>query len=504
MKTEIRTRQLLINIIMSIVQVIMLSGIIFTLYRFLLKTIGVEQLGIWSVVLVTTSVAGIANLGLSGSVVKFVARYVAKGENKTIADVIQTAIISISVFVGLVLLIVYPFADLLLGLIMPSDNLKEAILILPYALISLWIMIIASVLQSGLDGHQRIDIRSTILIIGALFHLILSFILVPRYGLVGLAYARVIQAIMILIGSWFIIKRFIPILPVFPYKWDRKLFREMISYGLNFQIISITQMICEPTTKVLLTKFGGLTMVGFYEMASRMIQQFRALLVSTNQVLVPVIADLEERNPKLIQNIYKKNYRLMFYIALPIYAIIIALAPSISEIWIGHYVTIFVIFSILLAINLVINTLSVPAYFSYLGIGKLKWNTLGHVITAVMNAILGIIAGYIFGGMMVVIAWIFSSITGSLMIVISYHKRYKIPLKELFPRESTRIAVACLIAIFSALLIYYRVHYNFASIITISIIIFVFSIIVFIPFWLHPMRHRLVGWVMNDILSMRI
>ncbi len=501
MQKGVEKRQIIVNAMMSILQVAVTSMILFVLYRFFLNTIGVAQFGIWSVVLATTSVVNIANLGLSASVVKFVAKYLARGEEDTIADVIQTSTISIGILIGLFLLLAYPFANWLLSLVIPVANLKDALSILPYALLSLWITAIASVFQAGLDGYQRIDVRSKILIASTLFNLILCFLLVPTYGLIGLAYAHIAQAIIVLVGSWVMLKRNIPLLPVVPYKWNRKLFREMVGYGVNFQLISISQMLCDPTTKALLTKFGGLTMVGFYEMANRMLMQFRMLLVSANQVLVPTVADLQEKNPNIIQNVYKDNYRLIFYIALPFYSIIIAFTPLISEIWIGHYEAIFVIFSVLIAVNLFINTLSVPAYFSYLGIGELKWNTFGHVITAIMNAILGIMVGYIFEGIGVVIAWILSSLTGSLTIAISYHYRHKIPLGELFPRESIKVAIACLTAVSSAFLLYHRLNHTFADIAIMSITILVFSIIVFIPLWLHPMRKRLMGWVNNELFN---
>ena len=491
-------RRILVNAIMSVAQVIVISGILFVLYGFLLKTIGVENLGIWSVVLSTTSVAGIANFGLSGSVVKFVAKYVARGEDEAVAGVIQTALISISVVGGLVLLIAYPLVRFILGLVMPSNSLEKAFSILPYAIMSLWMVIIAGVLQSGLDGYQRIDIRSMILTASALFHLILSFVLVPDYGLMGLAYARVIQTVAMLVISWFILKRFVPALPVFPYQWNHKLFREMIGYGINFQAISITQMLCEPTTKALLAKLGGLSMVGFYDMANRMLLQLRSVLVSANQVLVPAIAHLQERSPDSIKNIYKDNYRLMLYIALPFYSIITIGTPLISEIWIGHYESTFVIFSVLLSVSLFINTLSVPAYFSYLGIGKLKWNTLGHAITAIMNPILGFIVGYNFGGMGVVIAWIVSSIAGSLMITGSYHYSYKISLKQLFPKESTGVATACLVAVFSTFLIHHSINHSINDVLISGAVLLIFSMIIFVPLWIHPMRKCLMGWVERE------
>ena len=101
-------RQIFINAIVSVVQIIVISGILFVLYKFLLNTIGVEQLGIWSLVLATAAVTQIANFGFSGSVVKFVAKYIARRESRNVSGVIQTAAVSVSVFVGFVLLVGYP------------------------------------------------------------------------------------------------------------------------------------------------------------------------------------------------------------------------------------------------------------------------------------------------------------------------------------------------------------------------------------------------------------
>lgn len=369
-------RQIIINAIMSVVQIVVISGVLFILYKFLLNTIGVEELGIWSLVLAITAVTQIANLGLSGSVVKFVAKYVARNEDENVSGVIQTAAISVSVFIGFVLLAGYPIAKWGLGLVVPDESLPLALSILPYAFLALWFMIITSIFQAGLDGYQRIDVRSLLLMGGAVLHLLLCFIFAPTYGLIGLAYARVIQNITILLISWLVLKRYVPSLPIFPYKWERRVLKEIISYGIKFQVISITSMFYDPTTKALLRKFGGLSMVGYYEMASRMVQQFRALIVSANQVLVPAVADLQEKTPEKIESIYLTSYQLLFYLALPLYSLIIVCIPLISELWIGHYERVFVIFGILLAIGWFLNTLNAPAYFANMGTGELRWMIL--------------------------------------------------------------------------------------------------------------------------------
>lgn len=488
-------RQILINTIMSVVQIVVISGVLFVLYRFLLGCIGIKRLGIWSFVLAATSVTQIANLGLSGAVVKFVARYVARGEREKVSDVIQTAAISVGLFAGLVLFIGYHIARWVLGLVISPGDLPSALAILPYAIVALWVMILTSVFHAGLDGYQRIDLRSLLLMGGAVFHLISCFILAPAYGLMGLAYARVVQNFTILFISWFLLRKYLSVLPILPYRWDRGLFKEIVGYGMSFQVTSVATMLYDPITKALLCKFGGLSMVGYYEMASRMIQQFRALIVSANQVLVPAIAGLQEKAPAKIQSVYVTSYQLLFYFALPLYSLIIVSTPMISELWIGHYENLFVLFGTLLAIGWFLNTLASPAYFANLGTGELRWNLVGHIAIALLNAGLGFLLGALYDGVGVVVAWISSLILGSSLIYLSYHIKYKIPLIELVPKSSRMNIAICVIVTLSALIIQQKLSSNPNTIQLNRIMVLSFSIIVLIPLWLDPMRKRLMEWI---------
>lgn len=494
-------RLVFINAIMSIIQIILVSGVLFLLYRFLLITIGVEQLGIWSLVLATISMAQLTNFGLSGSVVKFVAKYTARGEDKKVSEVIQTAVISLGVIICFVLILGFPIIKWILTLVVPQNSIESAISILPYALFSLWLMMITSLFQSGLDGLQRIYIRNILTICGSIFYAILCFILVPKKGLIGLAYAQVINNSLILISSWILIKRFLPVFPLIPYQWKRTLFKEITGYGINFQVFSITTMFYDPTTKAILSKFGGLSMVGYYEMANRMVQMFRAMILSANQVLVPSIADLKEKDPEKIPSVYSTNYELLFYLALPLYTFIIISTPLISQIWIGHYEGVFVIFGVLLSIGNFLNTLAGPSYFANLGTGHLRFNVISHITIAILNAIWGVILGFLFNGYGVVMAWVIALSLGSAFIYVSYHVINKIPLQELFPRDSRAMAGFLIMILIIDLIIQPKINYN-ANAITLNILLiiaFLFVITIFLYF--HPMRKRLMGWVMNDLLN---
>jgi O-antigen/teichoic acid export membrane protein len=335
------------NARMAIAQVAFSSVILFVLYRFLLSTIGIEQIGVWSLVLATTSLSRISELGLSGSVVKFVAKYIARGDMDKASGVIQTVAISVGILIGSMLIIAYPLLMWILERVVPAHGLKDALSILPYALASLWSTAIAGVFQSGLDGCQRIDLRGLIMMGGSALNLTFAVVLVPYFGLLGLAYGQIIQAAIIVMISWILLSRELPTLPTIPHRWHKTLFSEMLRYGVNFQIASILNILADPITKAYMSKFGNLSMVAYYEMAKRLIMQLRALLLSANQVVVPVISGLQEAEPERIQNVYKVSWHLLIYLALPLYAGILATIPIISEVWIGCYEKVFVVFAIL-------------------------------------------------------------------------------------------------------------------------------------------------------------
>jgi O-antigen/teichoic acid export membrane protein len=399
-----KSRQILINAIMSVVQTISLGVILFVLYRFLVGTIGMKGLGIWSLILATTSVAQIANLGIATSVTKLVAKYTATKEHDSVSGVIETSTVSLGSLTGFVLLIIYPVLKKILAFVVDTESLPQALTILPHAVTAFWLMTLLSIFQAALDGLQRIDLRSTILIGSAILNLILCVLLAPTHGLIGVAYARLAQTFLTLVVAWVVLKFYVK-LSILPWRCNRKLFGEMIRYGVKYQTISVATMLYDPLTKAMLSKFGGLSMVGYYEMINRLIQQFRALMVSTNQVLFPTIAELYEYQPDKINSIYTASYQLLFYLSVPMLTIVIIFLPALSQVWIGQHESIFVNFGIFLSLGWLLNTLSSPAYFTYLGTGKLRWNIVGHIAIGAINVILGLLFGLLFGGYGVVLAW---------------------------------------------------------------------------------------------------
>lgn len=234
------------NAAAATIQVVASGLLLFLLYRFLLRELGIERMVFWSFVLSTTIAARITELGFSGGAVKFIAQHVANGDLPRASRAVETALLVAGGFVAV---------------------------LLPWALASLWFTALGGICQPALDGCLRTDLRVMFAVASSLLALVLAMLLVPVYGLLGLAWTQLALAALLACASWACMRRELRHLPWVPSHVDREQFGVLARYGLNLQAGTILQLLTDPVTKALLTRFGGLAMTGYYEMASRMLMQ---------------------------------------------------------------------------------------------------------------------------------------------------------------------------------------------------------------------------------------
>jgi O-antigen/teichoic acid export membrane protein len=492
-----KQKQILLNAVSTFGQELVSAAVLFFLYRFLIHAIGIERFGVWSLVLATTSVVTLANQGFSTSVTKFVARHVAREKPDDVSELIQTAMISMGLALAVVSIGLYPTAKWILKVLLPAATLAEANQVLPFALISLWINVIGGILLAGLAGYELITHRNYVVLGGAILFLFLSYALVPGRGLAGLAYAQTVQAAACLTATWVLLRRKLPRFPVIPHHWDRALFREMRAYGLNFQVIAVSQALREPVTKALLARFGGLAMTGYYDMASRWVVSFRELIVQANQVLVPTVSNLHERDRKSLPALYRESYRLIFYLAIPMFAFVVIAAPIVSRLWIGRYEPPFVTFVGLLAAGWLVNVLANPAYVFDLGTGALRWVSIGCIATGILNSGAGFVLGRQFGGTAVVAVSASALALGYIIILVSYHVQNRASFAVLAPQESAWIVVSSgagvliFLPAFCAASIWNAHSAQLPAVVSVALLA-----MIGIPMWIHPLRRRLMNWAL--------
>jgi len=313
---------------------------------------------------------------------------------------------------------------------------------LPFSLASLCINAASGVFTSVLEGYQKNYIRNFIYIFSGIVMYIGTIFLTPVFALRGVAIAQLIQSLFILFAAFIFILKVDPFNRIKYWKWSNQSFKELFNYGYKFQVVSICQLLYEPTTKLLLSKFGGLALLGNYEMASRLVNQFRALLVSANQVVIPVIAETVKTKTKEYQlDFYANMNRLVLLFTFPLSALLIALVPIISIFWIGEINLDFTFSMYVLTISAIFNIMCGPAYFSCMGEGRLSILVYVHALMAVLNLVLGYLLGLWFGGYGIIIAWGSTLTIGSILISVIYTKKIGLSFKQIFTMNEKWILI---------------------------------------------------------------
>lgn len=154
------------------------------------------------------------------------------------------------------------------------------------------------------------------------------------------------------------------------------MFSDFVKYSLKSQVGSITTLLYDPITKFFLAKYGSLDAVGFYEMANRLVTQIRSIIVTANQVMVPKIVETSLNATSNFQRLYAMMFKILAIISTPLLFFFFFFAPFISLVWIGKVEPFFVLSIYTLIIGWYINTLSVPAYISNMGVGQLRQNII--------------------------------------------------------------------------------------------------------------------------------
>ena len=432
----IDVRRLITNALSSIVQTAVSGVIMFALYRYLIIHLGTEQLGLWSVVLASTSVARLGDLGMTGSVAKFVARYRAHQDEVQAAAVVKTAAISSAIILGMLLIALYPLASFLLELSIPKALIPQAMSILPWAVLSLWLGSTGGTFQAGLDGCQLIATRNILLVGGNLVLLALSVWFVPDFGLNGLAICQVVQSLLMMLAAWFLLSRKLPAMRSSQSLWTPHLFREMFGYAANFQFSTLAMLLFDPVTKLFITHFGGLSSTALYEVASQLVIKIRALATSAMQTLVPTVAALQEVSRDELRMLYLNSYGVLFYTTIPLFAAIVIVLPVFSKLLLGWNNPVFILFGTLLALGWGINTLGSLAYFFNMGTGDIKRNSYSQGVIAIVNVVLGSLLGSLFGALGVVVGSMVALAVGSITTIVMLYRSIKIPFKTLITQES--------------------------------------------------------------------
>jgi O-antigen/teichoic acid export membrane protein len=373
--------------------------VLFFLYRVIVAQLGVKALGIWSLVLATTSLGRLADLGTAAGLGRFVAIAGARQEKDKTIVYVETAIVTNLLLYSAIALAMWAPAYYALSLTISGEILATARALLPFSLLSFVLIGVASATTGAIVGQQRSDQKSVIVIAGLVLQFSASVVLLPHGGLRGLAWAQIAQYALVISLGWMLFLRNYRGSWTFrlPHRWHREVFRELIGFGAKLQAATIISFLLDPAVKFLMSTYGGLEALGFFEMAQRLVQQARQIIVMPNQVLMPGFVHLMETHPQRIAPLYHKAMALSVVGGFALLGSVALASPLISYVWTGQVTAIFVQFTVILAASWFANLVAAPAYLLGVANGRIGWNLRGHLISLTGTLVAGILLGRSFG-----------------------------------------------------------------------------------------------------------
>src|ERR1700689_5648615 len=163
---------------------VVVSGLtLFLLYKRIVSALGVEALGVWSLVLATTSLGRIADIGAASGLSRFVAAAKARRDPARELIFVETAVITNAVLYLGIALVLWAPAYFGLSLVMKGAALISGRALLPFSLASFVLMGTTNATTGAIVGQHRSDQKSMLMVSGLVVQLLVALAFVKDHGL---------------------------------------------------------------------------------------------------------------------------------------------------------------------------------------------------------------------------------------------------------------------------------------------------------------------------------
>lgn len=353
----------------------------FIVYALINNNLGKEILGVWSLVVAVTSIGQISSFGFSNSLVRYLPEMLLKNQKDDIEKILGTINFS-NFFLTLPILVLLYFPSIQYsGYLLNPEQLLIFKSVIPLSIAGLFINNLFAVYSFLLDAMQKYYLRSIVQITGWIFFLLISVVLIPLYGLRGVAIAFVVQNILQFVIIISLVSNQGVLQKTYPVYFDKKFFRHIFSFGLKSQYISILVIFFDPLVKFFITKNLGLSATANYELSNKIVVQARNLLVSTNQVIIPkiVLHNTAGTAGSYFTEVSHKN----IFFSVSIGLLVLLFSPLVVYLFSNSYDSNLMQCIIIINLGWVCNMITSVHYYCCIGLDKIGQLVVYHFILSV-------------------------------------------------------------------------------------------------------------------------
>ena len=414
------------NVLFGGLRYAVVTPIPFVMTPFILHKIGVNGYGTWAVFLAINGLTSLADLGLVGTLSKFVAEYYARRDFNALSRLMNSGLALFLLLDVLIIGALWSAGPFLTGILFRGSPLPKPELLAMFH--SFQIVIAANVLNqlfgSVAVGLQRLDLMHVLgtatVIMNAAFA---ALFLLRGEGLAGLIKGYVVAAIITTIANYAITRKLLPEIGLDPFQFDKNEARKMFSYSLRLYFTQAAVAVHNQVEKFLLGTFVSVAAVGWYDIASDVALKIRGVI---SLILSPVMAaasELDALGDELrLQELYFRAHKYLAVTGIPMVFFGAAVSNHFIQLWLGSNMKMIAWpLAVLLAVNF-INLASGPGFLILSGRGNLRPGVQSAVLGIVSNIVLSSILIYKFGFAGAVMGTAGALIIGAVFYIVMFHK----------------------------------------------------------------------------------
>jgi O-antigen/teichoic acid export membrane protein len=323
----------------------------FLLSPFILHRLGDEAFGLWVLVFSVTDYYGLFDMGIRSSIVRYVSKFHATGEEEELAGIVNTTLFTYSmVALGLMLIT-------LLG-----TPLVNSVFRIPagYGAQAPWLFLIVGtsvalgfplgVFGGILEGLQKLYWLNATTIVGTLLRAFLVVMALHRgYGLITLAVITAATPVVFGLVRAVVVFRVLP-LPYGVRFIRRAAFRQVVSYGMFTMLVIIADRLRFRADAVIIATLLSSTAVTFFSIASKIVDYASEVVTNMAQIFTPMSSHFDARGEaEQLHKVLLLGNRASAFVMFPLSAGLIVMGKSLIEVWMGaRYVSSYSVMLVLL------------------------------------------------------------------------------------------------------------------------------------------------------------
>jgi O-antigen/teichoic acid export membrane protein len=364
----------------------------FLLAPVLVRGLGEERYGIWSLVESILAYLMLFDLGVAASVVRYIARFETTRDQDSLNRVFSTSICIFAVAGAAALAVAVGCAVVADDLwTIPPHLLVEARWMLVLLGLNLGLGLPLSVFPSVLDGLGRYPAKTAIRTLGIVARSTLFLIVVYRHGgLRGLAWSITLcnlgEHLVHAVAAW----RYLPGLRFSLRLADRATFRTIRGYSLDAFLALLAGRISFQTDALVIGFFLTTRHITYFAIAGRLVEYAKNSFRAATTVLTPAVSALEAQgDARGIRRVLLDGTRGALWFVLPVQAGLLILGKPFLGLWMGpDYAGLCFPTLVILTVPLTLAlSQSVSARILY-GLGRLRWFSKLVLAEAAANLVL--------------------------------------------------------------------------------------------------------------------